>query len=371
MKFSRRFCACFLAMVCTSIAHANSDIWDGNGAFLPSGIWDVDTNWLDNTTPGNGDTVTFNLAKSYTVTVDTAVTTAIRDLFVTAGDVTLANSGSATRTLNVTSASGGQNVLVSGFGRLRVGSGSTEDFLNLNAGGSLTVQTGGTFTVYKEGQVTSSFLNLTSGGNVFVSGVSAHGFVIPASLNASVGVTIGDLSGTSTLTYDFYGRGSLAPDGTVNVGVSSFGCSGILNVTGIAYVEVGSLYVGSGPSGAGTINVDGDMLIQKGSDSITVGSSSSGGGTINIDDNMTTGTGLFTINKTGTVNIGSHSNYGVLTANGDVTVNGGILQRGSGGMFQLADGKRVTIQNGAGFRLLATTLRTPVGFSESTAPVPC
>ena len=66
---------------------------------------------------------------------------------------------------------------------------------------------------------------------------------------------------------------------------------------------------------------------------IAIGTTTSGG-------TLTTGTGLFTINKTGTVTLGSGSNTGSLLVDGDLTINGGVLQKSNAGStFDLAAGK--------------------------------
>jgi hypothetical protein len=63
---------------------------------------------------------------------------------------------------------------------------------------------------------------------------------------------------------------------------------------------------------------------------------------------LTTGSGGLTINKTGVVNVGNccRAVTGTLNANGDVTVNGGVLQVFSGSQFNLASGKTLHIANG-------------------------
>ena len=96
-------------------------------------------------------------------------------------------------------------------------------------------------------------------------------------------------------------------------------------------------------------------LTQSGAATITVGSAANGTatiaiGTTNTGGTLTTGTGLFTINKTGTVTIGSGANSGTLSANGDVTINGGVLQlSNAASTFDLAAGRTVAIQNGGRF----------------------
>src|SRR5690349_6047858 len=84
----------------TARAQAAADVWDNN----PGGNWENGANWADNSTPGNADTATFNLAATYSVTFGVAPA-AIQNLTVSAGTVTFASSGGA-KTLSVNAAGG-------------------------------------------------------------------------------------------------------------------------------------------------------------------------------------------------------------------------------------------------------------------------
>ena len=44
MKIIRGFCACFVALVCASLALASNDTWK----IATSGVWSTGTNWVDN-----------------------------------------------------------------------------------------------------------------------------------------------------------------------------------------------------------------------------------------------------------------------------------------------------------------------------------
>ena len=107
----RAFCGT-VAMSLPRLAHAAADVWDANGLNPPTGVWGTNANWADNTTPGNSDTATFNLDAVYTV-IFNANPLAIQALTMTGTVPTFTSSGGA-RTLSVTSASGGQDVTVSG-----------------------------------------------------------------------------------------------------------------------------------------------------------------------------------------------------------------------------------------------------------------
>jgi hypothetical protein len=66
--FSRRAICALVVFWIPLNSHAANDIWDANGAVPPNGVWGTGPNWADNSTPGNSDTATFNLANTYTVT---------------------------------------------------------------------------------------------------------------------------------------------------------------------------------------------------------------------------------------------------------------------------------------------------------------
>ena len=147
------------------------------------------------------------------------------------------------------------------------------------------------------------------------------------------------------------------------LGALGIGNSPTPSVTGILSVLSGSaLTLGgnltlsnqnlTGQVGNLTINGTNSALTQSGATTITVGSATNGTGTIAIGTNssggtLTTGSGLFTINKTGTVTIGGGANSGSLFVGGDLTINGGLLQKSSAAStLDLAAGKTVTIQSG-------------------------
>jgi hypothetical protein len=78
----------FVVATYASVASAANDVWDNN----PGGNWETGANWTDGSTPGTGDTATFNLAATYPVTFGVAPT-AIQALTVTGGTVTFQSSG--------------------------------------------------------------------------------------------------------------------------------------------------------------------------------------------------------------------------------------------------------------------------------------
>src|SRR5262249_31394568 len=118
----RRSRAALLAAVSilgpASIAFGNADSWKT----ASSGTWGVGSNWVDGTTPGNGDTATFNVFGSYTVTFNAAPAD-IQAMSVQQGTAIMTSTGGA-KTLNLSAAAGAQDLFVSG--------GSTGLFLGTN-----------------------------------------------------------------------------------------------------------------------------------------------------------------------------------------------------------------------------------------------
>src|SRR5690606_22794526 len=69
-------------------ARGANDVWDGDGATPPNGIWGVAANWGDNSVPGVNDSVTFNLPTFYAVTLNASPAN-IQGLTIPIGVVTL------------------------------------------------------------------------------------------------------------------------------------------------------------------------------------------------------------------------------------------------------------------------------------------
>src|SRR5882724_6233520 len=122
-----------LVVIAASLPHARAanDVWDGNGLVPPSNNWSLGASWVDNSTPGNNDTATFNINDSYTVSFTVNNNDAIQAL-------TFASASSTARTLPVNSASGTQDVLITGSStRLNLGA-SPANAINLLIGDDLS-----------------------------------------------------------------------------------------------------------------------------------------------------------------------------------------------------------------------------------------
>ncbi len=118
-----------------------------------------------------------------------------------------------------------------------------------------------------------------------------------------------------------------------------------------ANVTVGNLNLAvNGPTNTGTatLTVDGpgSKLIQTGSSTLAIGHANAGSANLVVKNGglLTTGTGTTTVNLTGTLSIGAGG--GTINANGDVVVNGGTILTSASSAFNLATGKNVTVSAG-------------------------
>ena len=167
MKIDRAFCVCFVTLVCASLAHANNDEWKNP----VGGTVETDTNWLDGSTPGNGDQATFDKAGTYTVRFSGTPAT-IQDLFVSGGNVTL-NNVFAWHTLNAQRQLCQRWPRCSCCRRRHV----HVDWYYRNGAHSerwryATCATGGTLNVFQGSAVTASNLIDNFGSNIVVDGKS-------------------------------------------------------------------------------------------------------------------------------------------------------------------------------------------------------
>jgi hypothetical protein len=330
-------------------ARAANDVWDNN----PGGNWENGLNWTDGSTPGAGDAAVFDLGGSYPVTFGVAPAP-IQTLGVFAGTVTFQSSGGA-KTLSVNSG-GSQDIVVTGGSTLILGTSGNP--LNFTAGDDLNVLSNATLEARFGSDVVANDLSNTGlDGTVRIDGSGSS-----LTLNGSSQNLIANTAGGS-LIFQNSSTGSVA--GSLRIGDSASGVTGSVSITGGSTVNLGgnlSLATQNVASQNGTLTINGggSSLTQSGASTITVGATTNGAAAINIGTTafggtLTTGTGLFTVNPTGTVTIGGAGATGTLNANGDVLINGGVLQRATpldNSQFNLATGKTMTIQNGGLFSFL-------------------
>jgi T5SS/PEP-CTERM-associated repeat protein len=339
-----------------SYPKAAADVWDGNGAVPPNNNWNFDPSWDDNTAPGNTDTATFNIAATYTVSFSVTNPDAIQALTVSSGNVTFASTSSTGRTLRVNSASGTQDISITGASTsLTLGAAPSND-VSLIAGDNLSVQNDAIITAQFGSDITASDFSLTGlNGTIVIDGAGS----ILTLNGAGVNNFIGRSGNTGTLAFLGGSTGnSIAGDlGIANSGAAN--SEGYVPVQGGSTVSLAGNLTMANQDVAGQIaalGIDGagSSLTQTGAGTITVGADTNGTATIEIGvandgGTLTTGTGLFTINATGEVTIGAIAgpppHRGTLNANGNVLIDGGVLRRIAGDFILAAD-KMLTVQDG-------------------------
>jgi len=283
---------------------------------------------ISNTISGTGELSLTNIG-ALTLTATTGANTIVLDMTtsVASGTLLIRNSGTGTLrigntrsgTLNVTggsilSAIGSLGVSGSGNGSAAVSSGTWSNT------GTLYVGSAGTGTLNVNGGYVSS------GSNMYVAyGLNSTG---------SATVSSGTVAVTQSLSVGYNGRGTL----NVNGGLVTSGSCQLGNSGGNATVLVssgtfttGRFDIGSAASGRGTLNVSGGSV-----NSVTTYLSgtaiTTGGGTASLSSGTWTNSGNLFVGTgtsgTGTLNI---SGSGVL-------VVGGVLSRGSKGTINLDAG---------------------------------
>ena len=339
------------------VARAANDVWDGNGNVPPSNNWSFDASWVDNTTPGNSDAATFNIADTYTVSFSVNNLAAIQALTVSSGHVTFASTSSTGRTLPLNSVTGTQDVLVTGSSTFLILGASPSNDVSLLVGDDLSVQNDAVLKAEFGSDITASdFSTLGLNGTIVIDSSDSKLTLTGAGVNNFIGRSghTGDLALQS---------GSTGNSIAGNLGIADSGVTdsqGFVSVLGGATILLaGNLTMANQNvvSQIAILDIDGtnSALTQTGSSTITVGAAANGTASIDVGvttngGTLSTGTGLFTVNATGTVTIGGsgNNNTGTLSANGNVLIDGGLLRRNRG-TFLVAPTKTMTIQNGGLF----------------------
>lgn len=340
----RRIGSLIAVVLMTSALPAANDVWDNT----PGGNWNNAANWTDGSAPTVGDSATFNLAQAYGVTFN-AEPGVIQGLLVSAGGVTFQSSGGA-RTLFLTAGAGSQDLVVSGA-TTTFTLGASNNPLHITAGDDLSIQNGATVAVLFGSKLVANDLGTGLSGTLRVDGAGSL-FTLGGNVANAIAAT-----GTGSLVLQNNSAGSSI---NADLGIASSGSAG---ATGSVSISGGSTLTLGGNLTMASLNTTGQTatisiqgtsssLTQGGTSSVTVGSATNGTATIFIGTtasggSLTTGTGLLTVNKTGTVTIGGGSNTGTLNLGGDVMIDGGLVSKASAGsMLDFAAGKTVTLQNG-------------------------
>lgn len=399
-----------------SISYLNSgsviDFVDGTKwTNAAGGAFDTGANWAGGVAPTATVNGIFDLNSTYTVTVP--VSTAVRTLGVSNGNVTfdvatgqtltLANDGylfaDTGATLSVTGAGAVSAAVVDAIGAVNLATvtdlsgGSVphpvRDGTNPLATSryGLVVEAGGT-------------VNLLSGADVTVS-----------QTNKNVGIRVGEGMGTGTLSIatgaslevgntDSFGVNGLTSNGFIVVG--DFGSTGVVNQTGGAVLLTdGSFNLGN-QGGTGTWSIsDGSLTLAGGLHSLgrNTGSRAAGTGTLNLsgtalmevkaslnngpasfvvgdrDDSTTDGFGI--INQTGGTLRVEAGSYLFLGGHGSsqYNLNGGTLEVGGSslrGLYQNAPGGSYAFNLGGGtIKVIGSDLSTSVNAATvaSTASI--
>ena len=298
-------------------------------------------NWNPCGAPGATDQATFSAPGAYTVTFSKSPNplpnpVLNQDLFFPFGNATF------------TSGAGGPFSYRLTGGTLTLGTGINP--LNMTVDDDLVVSGSATLN-FNNGSVASTLdlvlAQAVSGG---AGTINVDGTRSALNVSDNTIQSLGLNGNPATLTFRNSSSGSIS--GPLDVGGSS---SGALNVQSGAHPNVGTLSVG-GLTGTCTVNITrtGSALVQSGAATMTIGAASGGTGAINVGTTatggtLTAGTRLFTINKTGTVTVGNaaNTNAGTINANGNVTIDGGVLQvANDASSFALASSKTFTVQNG-------------------------
>jgi hypothetical protein len=319
-------CGSIFALIATKPIQAADVTWTNAGG----GNWGAGANWSTAAVPGALDTAIFNLGATYTTTF-AAAPNAIQALIFNApsGILTLQSSGGV-RTLGISAPGGSNRLFALGTSTVNLGGISAGTGVNLYIVNGMFVANSANFVARQ-----ASNINLIGGLDV--------GTVIDG--NLAVG----------TATYTITGAATNQVGGNLAIASSGVaGVNGVLNIHGsnsaltqYNNVDVANVTVGSVFGGTGAINI----------------------GTITTGGAMTTGTGQLTINRTGTVTIGDSDSTGTLNANGNILIDGGVMN--TTGTFNWVPGRTMSIINGgdAIFNVDITTASNAVvnvsGFGSS------
>jgi hypothetical protein len=327
-----------------------------NGTYSTAGNWTL-TSGSGTPPPVAGDTALLNEVGTYTVTFSANAASDV--LSDTAGTVTFASNTSTVRTYSLTTGTADASITGSST-VLNVGNIGNNP-MALSVGDNLTVNSGGTLNVRTGNSVSTFDLVLGTAGSGITSTIVVEGAFTRT--NTSTTTIIGQNGATGVLTFRNGASGDI--NGTLTVTSSGFDTTAAnLNVQSGATLDLDTLNIGAGVStvahGDVTVTGSGSAISQTTGSTLTIGTASGNIGTLNISSSGTFNTiagGMMTVNKTGTVTIGSGSSAGALNAKGNVTIDGGVIDRQSGS-FNLATGQTMNIQNGGRFTSNSYTTAT-------------
>jgi T5SS/PEP-CTERM-associated repeat protein len=322
------------------------------------GSYTTAANWNPANVPDTAsETARFNLNAAMTISFPANGSFTIDDLLISQGDLLFRNAGvNNDATLNVSD----DAVLAGGHLDLTRFFSDTAD-VNLVIADQLVVSTSSELSVFNSAQLQASSLRVGStgagDGTVLVHGAGTV-LTVPASAFPSV---VGASGSTGTLTFDGGSTGNNIGT-TLTLGAAAISNSkGFLNVLAGSTLQTATINVGTTVSTAPTgqqafIAVDGagSSLTMSGAATLTIGSLQNANVEAKIDvtdeGTFSTGTGAIQVHASGTINVGNGSfPGGTFNANGDVLVDGGVINLLTYGAFNLASGRNFTLQNGGTF----------------------
>ena len=291
------------------------------------------------------------------------------------GTIDVQNSGvftTGTGAINV-NATGTLNAGVTGVGTFNANGDVNVDGGTINRGNAsnrFNLATGKTLTATNDAQI-----NFTGAYNIDLG--TTFNILSGADFSTTLFIDIGHAGGDGTLLVDGSGSSvvtaanyawwgsfgntanvTFSNSATGDIGeiqlarTSTAGTTGNFSVLSDADVNVDALQIanfgGATTSGAVLVDGAGSTLTQDGASTLIVGHSTDGTATIDVQNNgvFNTGTGVATVNATGTINAGVVG-FATFNANGDVNVDGGTINSGGNGRFNLATGKTLTATNDA------------------------
>ncbi len=289
------------------------------------GFWQTGSSWSPAGPPTSNDDAAFASANAYTVTVTSNL--AVRDLNVSAGDVTLTmfNNAATLQVANV-NVSGGK-LIVPGL----IGRASLPGVLNYTSslsitGGGQVVSTGDSWGGVSVGSDGATVQAIVSGAGSLLS--SASGFYVGAAGNGTLDITaggkvtsagiafVGSNGGTGNITVDGTNSALIVSSDNLLVGYGSGPGNGSLaitnggQVTNAAQIQIGA-YGGNG-----------SVIVGKG-DGTDTGHSKLLGNTLYVTIGATAG-GSLTVNPGGSVELAG-ALYNT-TNSGKINLAGGIIK---------------------------------------------
>jgi T5SS/PEP-CTERM-associated repeat protein len=347
-SFSAQAALIISAAVCVPL-HAQNIPWT-NAA---GGTFNTAANWNGGVgpVPVAANTAQFIIPNTYTTTFNLSPTNT--GLTVGGSNVSFRADTLASRTYTVTG-----NATVSGGSLTLAAPSSGSNTLSLNIGNELAVNVGRTLTVNAGNDVSSATFALgTNAIGTATATFDGSGSTLTVASNTFFGLN----GGVGNLTLQNNASASFA---SLTVTSSSVNNSGgnILVQSGADITSLGNLSLGSGTASGQvssfTVTGAGSTVVQTSLASNAIGAASTSSASLEISagGTFTTGTGLTTVNPTGTISISGAT----LNLKGNLTVAGGSLNQlvATGAVLNWDPSRTMTVNSGGQVNL-AQNFETP------------